>query len=314
MVDKTALKNQQPVAMRILTNAIRQDRLSHAYLFYGPKGPAQRQMALLFAQSLVCENPDEDGLACQECPSCQRLGQDLSNDFFWLHPSEKTKDKAWRIRKEDIQRLQETFATSSVSGHRQIYVLEGYDQATPSASNALLKFLEEPQPGITGILLTNELSSVLPTIVSRCQLIPFRPASRQALEQDLAEICDNPEVVSILAHGGYDTQKAARLLEEERVEEILEAARAYWADRRSPMAVVHLQRALFSKTHKTGRPGMAFFFECLLAWLGKEPLDLLHLDIRQMVLEHLDALAVPVDPALLADRFCFELIRRMNRR
>lgn len=337
MIDKKRLKEQQPVAYRTLSNALQSGRLSHAYLFYGPSGSVKARMGLLVIQSLFCPHCDDDGFACQECESCQRIAQEENPDVYWLHPGGirrakplsrkeldawwkqnqvETVQKKWTIRKEDILAIQDAFATSALTTRQQqAYLLEQYDQATPSASNALLKFLEEPKAGLLGILTADELSNVLPTIVSRCQLIPFRPQSRLAAEEELRELIDDDQLVAILAGAGYDLAQAGTLLEDEAAFEIRDAAWEYWNNRQSHLALVNLQTGVFAKNNKLSRPGVKFFLHCLLYFLEQEnQLDALHLDLRLILLEGIDSLRLPLDPALLLERECLQIMRRMAQR
>lgn len=335
MIDKALLRQQQPVAWKTLSSALKSGRVSHAYLFYGPKGTTKAQMALLFAQSLVCSHPDEDGFACQSCGSCRRMEREESMDFFWLHPggirSRKPLSKAelarwwkerqvaeknpraYKVRKEDILHLQDAFLATPASNERQTYLIEQYDQATSSASNALLKFLEEPKEGLTGILLCDSLSAVLPTIVSRCQLIPFRPVSRKALESELSGLIEDERVVSILASAGWTPESIGELLEDEALFELEAAAREYWKDRHCPGALTRLHTGALSSKKKVSRAGAKFFLDCLLHQLSGEPASLLNADLRRIVLEHLDALSLPVDPLLLIDRCAYEIWDRIRK-
>ncbi len=333
MIDKKLLKEQQPVAYRTLSHALLSDRLSHAYLFYGSSGSIKARLALLMVQSLFCSNCDEDGFACQECESCQRIAREENPDVYWLHNGGlrrskpltrkeldawwkqnqvETAQKKWTIRKEDVLAIQDAFAVSALtSRQRQAYILEQYDQATPSASNSLLKFLEEPKEGLFGILTVDELSNVLPTIVSRCQLIPFRSQSRQAARQELQELIDDEQLVAILAGAGYDLAAAGSLLEDEAAFEIRDAAKEYWANRTDHMALVSLQTGVFAKNAKLSRHGLKFFLHCLLYFLEEENrLDALHLDLRLILLEAVDALRLPLDPALLLERVCLQIMQR----
>lgn len=334
MIDKELLRAQQPVAWKTLSNILRSGRISHAYLFYGPRNQMKARLALLFAQSLVCPHPDEDGFACQSCEVCRQMEKEENPDFYWLHPGglrqgkplsrkeleawwknqldQGDSKKAWRIRKEDILALQDAFAASAITeSHRQTFLLEGYDEATPSASNALLKFLEEPKENLTGILTVDELSNVLPTIVSRCQLIPFRARPVQALKDELAQLIEDEEIVSILARAGYDLEKTGSLLEDEAIFDLRDAAKDYWAHRTSHRALVDLQTGVLSKKKHLSRESLLFFFNALL-WLLEEEktMDLLHLDLRLILLDALDAARLPLDPALLLERTVFEIRQR----
>lgn len=338
MVDKKKLKERQPVAWKILSNALKSGRISHAYMFYGQKNPDQSRLALLFAQSMNCEHPDEDGIACQNCETCQLIARDMYPDFFWLHPgglqarkplTRKELDAwwktnavpseqktSWRLRKEDILRLQDTFATSSgTDARRQVYIIEQYEQATASASNTLLKFLEEPKDGLTGILCTSAINTVLPTIVSRCQLIPMRPPARAALEAEIAEIIDDPEIVAILARAGYGPDSLEALLENEALFELRNAAKEYWPQRTSHSAIVRLECGVFSKSGFPTREAAAFFLHGLLYFLEQEQTEQAdRLEERSTLVEALDALRQPLDPVLLIERVARDLRKEALRK
>lgn len=335
MLNKATLKELQPVAYRTLSNALLSKHISHAYLFFGPKNMAKQDLALLFAQSLVCPHCDEDGFACGKCALCEHLAKEENPDFFWLHPGGLRKgkplsrkeleawwmgqpvqetSKVWSIRKEDILALQDAFSTSALSeAKKQIYILEGYDQATVAASNSLLKFLEEPKDNLVGILIVDELANILPTIVSRCQLIPFRARSRSVLEDELSAWIADQELVAILAKAGYDWNKASLLLEEEVVFEIRDAAKTFWSRRMEHVALVELQLGVFSKKNHLNRSALEFFFHCLLYYLEKEKkLTPQSLQIRFTLLNAIDGLKAPLDPALVLDRTVYGLQKSLG--
>lgn len=172
------LKQHQPIAYRMLQNALQQNTVAHAYLFHGPKGTNKKEMAILFIQSLVCEHPNEDGFACGSCETCQRIQNGQYADFVRLDGSEHA------IRKEEILGLQNQFATTALERYgKKFYLIDSCENASAAAMNSLLKFLEEPQGEITAILCTDQLERVLPTIVSRCQLIPFHLENHQVWEE-----------------------------------------------------------------------------------------------------------------------------------
>ena len=173
-MNKEILRQEQPIVYHTLSNALKNKRLAHAYLFTGPKGSPKAETALLLAQSMMCQHPDADGFACGQCDQCKRVEQEESLDFFWKHaigtiPEKNTTfthtkaKKTERLKKQDIVNLQAFFeATSAEKANARVYILEDYDQATQEASNSLLKFLEEPQPGIYGILIADDKNMILP--------------------------------------------------------------------------------------------------------------------------------------------------------
>lgn len=169
------LKRDQPIAYRILQRALQSGRISHAYLFTGPEEAKKKDAALLFAQSLVCGHT-EDGFACETCDTCVRMERGLFADLIVLDGRERA------IRKEDIIRIMDRFsATALETFGRKLYIIDGFETATVQAMNALLKFIEEPQGDVTAILCSAHPERILPTIVSRCQNVPFRSLPKDAL-------------------------------------------------------------------------------------------------------------------------------------
>ena len=162
-----------------------------------------------------------------------------------------------------------------------------------------------------GILVVDELSNVLPTIVSRCQLIPFRMASMESRKEELRALIGDEELVSVFAYSGYDLLSSQKLMEGEAAFEILDASVQYWKERSKHIGIYHLQTQVFSKNAQLSRMGIEFFFHCLLYHLEMEnKLDLMHLDLRMILLEGLDACRYPLDPALLLDRVCMQIRKR----
>lgn len=306
-MDKQRFKQEQPIVYQMVSNALKHDHLAHAYLFTGPKGVDKRGVALLFAQSLVCEHVDEDGFACQECDSCKRLEKEESTNFFWL------KDR--RIKKQDILDVQMYFqSTSMEKSNRRIYILEGFDQATPDASNSLLKFLEEPQPGIFGILIADERSAVLPTIQSRCQWISFRPESPLMIQTQLQEFIDE-ESAHVLAYSGYTLDQAKALFEDqENFERVCEYAKKYLSNLSSMDMIVTMQSECFvAKSNLMDKKWVLLWMQWLLIMLKQDRVDVSldkNVRLRSLLVESMDVLNRPVDVALFLDRL-YNQIRKV---
>ena len=162
---KELLKEQQPVVYTTLKHALELDKLAHAYMFSGPAGTMKKEAAYLLAQSLVCST---HGFACECCDTCKRIA---ANEFADLKYIDGTTTS---IKKEDIVKLQKEFnKTGLETTGKKIYILDHAENATPDALNSLLKFLEEPTNDMTAILIVEQMDRVLPTIISRCQNIPF---------------------------------------------------------------------------------------------------------------------------------------------
>ncbi len=166
---KDLLKEQQPVVYRALKNACQNDRVSNAYLFAGPEGTPKHEAAILLAESIFCR--EGDGLACEECNTCRRIREGVYGDLVILDGSEKP------VSKDDVDAIQEKFSRTALENTdgKRVYIIEHAETASISAQNSMLKFLEEPGSGVTAILTAENSGRLLPTILSRCTVIPFVP-------------------------------------------------------------------------------------------------------------------------------------------
>ena len=172
---KELLKKEEPVVYTALENALKNKTVSSAYLFTGPYGTPKKEAAILLAQSLLCENPDENGMACESCNSCRRVREGTYSDLILIDGKEKP------VSKEMVDYVQSVFSKTALEKNGQrIYIILNCETASISAQNSMLKFLEEPGKGITAILTTDNVNAVLPTILSRCTILPFVPLSADA--------------------------------------------------------------------------------------------------------------------------------------
>jgi DNA polymerase III subunit delta' len=223
---KDLLEERQPVVFRVLYNALKHKQASHAYLFTGPKGTRMREAAMLFAQALVC--PNRNPWPCETCEVCQRITNHHFADMVVLDGTQST------IKKEAVLTLQEQFAKTALESYgKKIYVVIAAENATSEALNSLLKFLEEPSGSDTyAVLISEHPEALLETIVSRCQVLTFKPQNRQDLLEEagpdgdpyelhllsqlvnnvegMKELRDNDEFKTALEHFGAFIDEYAR--------------------------------------------------------------------------------------------------------
>lgn len=184
-MDKDTFLQYEPKAAKLFINSRKTGRLSSAYLLYGERNAPLKETALYLAKSLGCE---KDLLACDECDSCKRFNKGIHPDFV-LIDGETT-----RIKKEDIQNLQDKFSESAFEkGHRLCYVIHRIENITEKAANTILKFLEEPREGQVAILTSYNIDKVLKTILSRSVLVRIDPLDMDKMQRDLI---DNPIILS----------------------------------------------------------------------------------------------------------------------
>ena len=156
----------QQALTQTLQNAIRQNRLAHAYLFCGPRGVGKTTCARIFAKTINCLNPQNGFDACNECESCKAFNEQRSFNIHEL-------DAASNNSVDDIRALIDQVRIPPQIGKYSVYIIDEVHMLSAGAFNALLKTLEEPPSYAIFILATTEKHKVLPTILSRCQVYDF---------------------------------------------------------------------------------------------------------------------------------------------
>ena len=170
-----------------LKNAIRMERLAHAYLFSGPRGVGKTTAARILAKAINCETPREereDGAEpCCECDSCESFEEGRSLNVFEM-------DAASNNKVDDIRELREKVRIPPQGEQKKVYILDEVHMLSKQAFNALLKTLEEPPAHALFIFATTEPHKVLPTILSRCQRFDFRRIPVPEIVNRLRKVCE----------------------------------------------------------------------------------------------------------------------------
>ena len=166
----------QPKVREFLRASVVSERVTQAYLFVGPAGSNKTQAAYALAQALLCPKGPRGG-SCGACDRCGRILRRKHPDVRYFAPA-----GANGYLVEQVREIVADTALAPIQADKKIYILDRVDQLGASAANAFLKTLEEPADDVVMILLGRTRESVLPTIVSRCQVVPFRhiPASEAA--------------------------------------------------------------------------------------------------------------------------------------
>jgi len=172
-MDFNNLEKNQPIVVRLIKNSFSHERLFHTYLFSGSRGSLKMDAAIYLASLVLCEN---DG-ACGKCEACQKLDKWCNPQLFIVSPDGEA------IKKEQIELLEHEFAYTSEK--KRVFIIQNIDKATLTASNTLLKFLEELPDNCYGVLLTEAINKVIPTIKSRSQVVSFLPISSIVVKDDL---------------------------------------------------------------------------------------------------------------------------------
>lgn len=318
---KEQLQRQQPIVYQTLYHALKQHKLAHAYLFSGPKGTMKKETAYFLAQSIICKGDD---FACEQCDTCRRILQNEYADMKYIDGSETS------IKKDDILNLQKEFnKTGLEQAGKKIYILNHAENATPDALNSLLKFLEEPTNDMTAILIVDQLDRVLPTIVSRCQIIPFKALGFLSCYDDVKEELDAFDAYllskilhqkeSILEASASEDYQHARYVFHNMIERFLHS---------SEDALLFLQLEGFpAKQKKYGKQSLQyvldmlyiFFKECMKQttdckdeWYLKQMQQMSQKQMNdvamlQMIMRAKDLLLRSVNISMLIDQLLYEM-------
>jgi len=239
----------QERVIKFLTNAISNNRIAHAYLFYGQEGVGKFQTALYFSMAINCHAIREKR-PCGFCDSCHKFLEFSHPDLQYIFPTppvksnaegdlkdyssveyqayiENRKNTPWQkfyfsgstlIRKERIDYLHKNMEYSQTEGRYRVCIVENAEEMNEATTNSFLKTLEEPLANTTIILITTQIQSLMPTVLSRCQLVYFHPIPYKFIEQILITKHDVDKsvakAISVIANG--NVEQAIRLAKDEK--------------------------------------------------------------------------------------------------
>lgn len=196
----------QDKAKKLLHRAVAQNRLAHALLFKGPMGVGKKTFAKTFAAALNCHKP-EGSEPCGRCPSCAKFRSGSHPDFLMIEPDGAA------IKINQVRELKKALAFPPLEAEMRVALLCDIHTMRREAANSLLKTLEEPPSHTMLILTADEAGGILPTILSRCQTVPFFPLPQTAVAKILAQDADlEPEAAATLAAMAEGSLGRARLL------------------------------------------------------------------------------------------------------
>jgi DNA polymerase-3 subunit delta' len=228
-------------AVDLLREHVAKGSLRHAYLFTGPQGVGRRTLALRLAQAINCPQPPAPGEPCRACRTCMQIERMQHPDLSIVQAD----TEGGTLKVEQVRELQRSLALTPYAARYRVALLLRFEEAHPSAANALLKTLEEPASQVVLVVTAESAEALLPTVVSRCEVLRLRPSPVEEVSQALqARSGLKPEQASLLAHiAGGRVGYALRLSE---APEQLDQRTEWLNDHRRLLAASRVERFAYA--------------------------------------------------------------------
>lgn len=248
-------------AVQLLRGQLARGELRHAYLFTGPAGVGRRTLALALAQALACSHPNRDpATPCQTCRDCLQMAHQTHPDLTIVQAEEP----GGTLKVDQMRALQRSLNLTPYQARYRVALLLRFEEAHPSAANALLKTLEEPPPQVKLLLTAEDVDALPPTVVSRCEVLRLRPLPPDQLAASMAERWGaNPAEARLLA--SLSNGLPGRAYDLLRHPDVLNERQA-WLDEH--LQLLHANRAArFAYAEKIARDKPALR-RALVVWLS----------------------------------------------
>jgi len=229
-------------AVQLLSEHVAHNQVRHAYLFTGPQGVGRRTMALRFTQALNCPQPTAPGEPCRTCRTCQQIEHMAYPDLAVV----QAEVRGGTLKVDQIASCSTAWRSSHTRQTTGLRFCCTSKNAHPSAANALLKTLEEPAQQVVLMLTAENAELLLPTIVSRCEVLRLRPPAIEAVQRELETHWDiPPEKAKLLAHISGGRPGYALQLFHDRAQ--LEQRERWLKDHQKMLAANRVERFAFAE-------------------------------------------------------------------